>query len=52
MVEAQDAETDALAGRFTVPIERSRRLLGRGSPTLGEPEFPEAVKPLRAPGSA
>lgn len=36
LIEAQDAETDSLAGRFAVS-------------SGGEPEFPEPVEPLRAP---
>ncbi|MDA0167967.1 hypothetical protein OJ998_02625 [Solirubrobacter taibaiensis] len=49
LIEAQDAETDSLAGRFAAPIQTRRRRLGRSETTLGDVEFPDPVPPLRAP---
>jgi hypothetical protein len=49
LIEAQDAETDALAARFSVPVRRRRRWLRDEEVELGEPGFPSPVPPLREP---
>lgn len=49
LIDAQEAEEDAVAGRFTVPVVRRRRLLRTLDPELGEVGVPSAVAALRPP---
>jgi hypothetical protein len=49
LIEAQDAETDSMAGRFVAPIKQRKRLLRPSEPFLGELGFPEPAEALRSP---